>query len=138
MHLDETLGVPSRLEPSHSLLPLPRRLMRVLGPVVSITMLSMSNAGHHDPFCGPVATQFVRNDHTRWMPNHVQQLAKETHGGESIPLGLDKNVEHNTVLIDSSPEVVRNAVDFEEDIIQMPFLPSPETLSPQTGSILFA
>ena len=34
MHLDKTLGVPSGLEPSHAPLPLPRRLMRILGPVV--------------------------------------------------------------------------------------------------------
>jgi hypothetical protein len=34
VYLDKTLGVPSGLEPSHSPLPLPRRLMRVLGPVV--------------------------------------------------------------------------------------------------------
>ena len=34
VHLDKPLGMPSGFETSHSPLPLPRRLMRVLGPVV--------------------------------------------------------------------------------------------------------
>ena len=34
VHLDKTLGVPSGFEPSHSPLPLSRRLMRVLGTIV--------------------------------------------------------------------------------------------------------
>src|SRR4051794_3140285 len=34
VHLNKTLSVPSGLEPSHAPLPLPRRLMRVLGAVV--------------------------------------------------------------------------------------------------------
>jgi hypothetical protein len=34
VHLGKTLGVPSGFEPAHSPLPLARRLMRVLGPVV--------------------------------------------------------------------------------------------------------
>jgi hypothetical protein len=63
VHLDKTLGVPSGLELSHSPLPLPRRLRRVLGPVVYIPVLSMSNTGHHDPFRRPIAAQFVGNDH---------------------------------------------------------------------------
>lgn len=34
VNLDETLRMPSRFEPSHSPLPLARRLMRVLSPVI--------------------------------------------------------------------------------------------------------
>src|SRR4051812_34197938 len=77
VYLDKPLGVPSRLEPSHSLLPLARRLMRVLRAIVQVAMLPMSHAGHHHPFRHPVAAQFVRDDDARLSSCSPQQLTKE-------------------------------------------------------------
>jgi len=53
VNLDELLGVSSRLKPSHSPLPLSGRLMRVLRPVVQVTMLSMSKPGITTRFAAP-------------------------------------------------------------------------------------
>ena len=65
-----------------------------------------------------------------------QQLAKETDCRESIPLRLHEDVEDNAVLIDRSPEVMSDAVDLEEDLVQMPFVAGPSTPSPQAIGIL--
>ena len=65
VHLDKSLGVSRGFEPSHSPLPLTRRLMRVLRAVVQVPVLSMSDAGHHNPFRRSVAAEFVSNDHAR-------------------------------------------------------------------------
>ena len=37
--------------------------------------------------------------------------------GKPVPLRLNKNVEDNTLLIDSSPKVVRDTVDLEENLV---------------------
>src|SRR3954451_15899802 len=47
VNLDKALGVSRGLEPSHAPLPLTRRLMRVLRPVVQVPMLAVRDAGHH-------------------------------------------------------------------------------------------
>ena len=39
--------------------------------------------------------------------------AKEPHCSKSIPLRLHKDVKDNAVLIDRSPEIVRDAIDLE-------------------------
>ncbi len=62
MNLDELLSVSGGFEPSHPSFPITRRLVRVLGSVVQIPMLSMSNAGHHHTFRGAVAAQLVSNN----------------------------------------------------------------------------
>ena len=136
VHLDKTLGVPSGFEPSHSPLPFTRRLMRVLRPVVQIPMLPMSNAGHHDPFRRPVAAQFVGDDDARFASSGPQQLAKEPDRGKTVALRLHENVEDNAVLIDGSPEIMSDAIDLEEDLVQMPFVAGSGTPSPQAIGIL--
>ena len=135
VNLEESLGVLAGLEPAHAPLPFSGRLVRVLGAVVEVPMLSMSNTRHHNPFRRPVAAQLVRNKDTRFASSHAQQLAEEANGGEPIPLGLHKDIEDNAVLIHRSPEVVSDAVDLQENFIQMPFITSSSTSSPEAIGI---
>ena len=67
-----------------------------------------------------------------------QQLAKEPDRGKTIPLRLHEDVEDDPVLIDSSPEVVSDAIDLEEDFVQMPFVTGSSTPSSQAVGILLA
>ena len=106
VHLDKPLGVPSGFEPSHSSLPLSRRLMRVLRAVVQVPMLAMGNAGHHHSFRCPVTAQLVSHNDAWVASGCPQQLAKEPHGGKTISFRLHENVEHDAVLIDRSPEIM--------------------------------
>ena len=130
VHLDEALRVLGGFEPPHASLPLTCRLMRVLGPVVQVPVLPVSNAGHHDSFRGRVAAQLVRNDHARTPPaGGPQQLAEEPHGRETVALWLHENVDDDAVLIDGSPEIMPHAIDVEEDLVQMPFVAGPGTPS---------
>ena len=102
-------------------------------------MLSMTDAGHYNPFRSAIASEFVGNDHTRMTTTRSsQQPAKETYGRESIPTWLHKDVEHNAVLINGSPEVMSTAVDLEENLIQMPLVAGSSTPSPETIGVGFA
>ncbi|MCU1292286.1 MAG: hypothetical protein JWP08_1136 [Bryobacterales bacterium] len=118
VHLNKALGVPGGFEASHSPLALTRRLVRVLRPVVQVSMLSMSHTGHHYALRCPVAAQLVRNDDARFAPSCPPQLAKEPQGGEPVPLWLYKDVEDYAVLIYRSPEVVSDTVDLQEDFVR--------------------
>jgi hypothetical protein len=132
VHLDKTLSMPGGFKPSHSSLPFTRRLMRVLRSVVQVSVLPVRDAGHHDSFRRPVASEFVGHDHARTtIVPRPQQLAEEPHGGEAVALRLDQNIEDDTVLIDGPPEVMSDTVDLEEDLIQMPLVARPGTPSPQ-------
>jgi hypothetical protein len=54
---------------------------------------------------------------------------KEADCSESITPRLDEDVDHGTMLVDGSPEIMLHAVDLEKDFIQVPFVanlgPSP-------------
>jgi hypothetical protein len=101
-------------------------------------MLPMRNTGHNDSFRCPVAAQLVGDDYAWLSCCSPQQLAKETNCGEAIPFRLDEDVENNAVLIDRSPEVVNDAVDFEEDLVQMPLITRSGTSSPEAVGVMFA
>src|SRR3954451_18178475 len=73
--------------------------------------------------CRPVARSSLRK---KWI------------AGEPLPLRLHENVEDHAVLIDSSPEIVSDAVDLEEDFVQMPFVAGLSAPSSQAVNILFA
>ena len=98
----------------------------------------MSNVGHYHPFGGGIAAQLVRDDHTWSMASGPQQFPEKTHSRESITLPLHENIDHDSMLIDGSPEIVGNAVDLEEDLIQMPLVAGPSPTSSQATSELLA
>ena len=98
----------------------------------------MNNARHHHSFRCSVAAQLVSNNDARSSSRGPQQLAKEPDGSKAISPGLYENVEHDTILIDSSPEIVSDAVDLEEHFIQMPLITGSSTSSSEAIGILFA
>ena len=138
VHLDESLRVLAGLESAHPSLSFSSWLVRVLSPIVQVPVVSVINTRHHHPFCRSVAAELVSNDDARHASSRSQELAKEEHGCEAITLSLDQNVENNAMLIDGSPKVVSDAVDFEKDLVQMPLVTRAGTPSPQAISELLA
>jgi hypothetical protein len=51
-----------------------------------------------------------------------QEPTEEADGSETISLWLDKDIENDTILIDGSPEIMSDAVDLEEYLVQMPLV----------------
>src|SRR3954451_24970214 len=100
-------------------------------------MLSVSNTRHYHSFRRTVAAQLVRNNDARLASSSAQELAKEPDRSETIAFRLNEDIEHNTVLIDGSPEVMSDAVDLQEDFVQMPLIAGSGTPPPETVGILF-
>jgi hypothetical protein len=68
----------------------------------------------------------------------LQQLAEEALGGFPIAAKLDENIDHVTIFVDGTPEILSVASDRNEDLVQVPRVTQP-TLTPlQIASIFRA
>ena len=91
------------LEPAHAPLSLTRRLMRVLRPVIQVSVLPVSNISHHHSYSRAVTAELIRNNDARSTAGYPQEPAKEPDGRETVALRLDENIENHAVLIDGAP-----------------------------------
>jgi hypothetical protein len=57
--------------------------------------------------------------------------SKETFGCFGIPSWLNENVEHDTVLVHSTPEIVLHALDPHEHLIEVPLVTRSRTTAAQ-------
>src|SRR3954462_580350 len=101
--------------------------MRVLRPVVQSFVPPMLDRGHHLTPRSAIAGQLVRDHDTRGPALLLQQLAEQALGGLLVPPALDENVEHNPVLVDSSPQPMLFAGDHQAHLARC-------HLSPAQGS----
>ena len=112
-------------EPAHWPLPLPGWLMGEFGTVVQALVRAVLDAWHQLLASGFIAFEFVGDDHPRRIAQSLEELAKETLGGARVAARLNPNIQHATVLIHSSPEIVTSPVDAEIDLVQMPRIAAP-------------
>ena len=73
--------------------------MRVPHAIVQISALSMFSAGQELALSHTVASQLIGHDHARRILQALQQSSEESLRGFAIPPRLDKDVEHDAVLI---------------------------------------
>ena len=116
----ESLRLARRFELPHLPLSLPRRLVRDLDPVVCVLPGAMDDRGHDLAMRSGVASQLVGEE----LPGHpalpFQQLPKEAFGGFPITAWLNEDVEHVTVLVHRTPEILPLSLDGDEDLVQVP------------------
>lgn len=116
----EPLCLFRRFEALHSPLALPGWLMGVLGPVVQIAALAMSDMGEHEPFGGAVAPKLVGDYDPRFASGTAQEFPKEALRREPVAFGLDEDINHCSVLIHCTPEIMLESLDLQEDLIEVP------------------
>jgi hypothetical protein len=120
---EEVVGLFGRFEPSHLPLSSWCRSMRVLGPIVRISALSVLDAGKQLTLSDATAPQRVGHDHPRYILQTLQKLLEEALRGVGIAPGLNEDVEHNAILIDGMPEILLHASDLDEDLVHVPLVP---------------
>jgi hypothetical protein len=126
---EETLCLLRRFEPFHPPLALPGRLMGILSPVVQIAALPMNDMGEHGPFGGAVASEFVGNNDPGLATRTAKEFPKETLRRDPVAFRLNENVDHGPVLIDSTPKIMLDALDLQEDLIEVPLRPQLSLVS---------
>ena len=96
----EPLGMARRFKAFHRPFTLPGGLVRVLGSVVEILRLAVGHRRHQLAVGYPVAGQLVGHQHTRHIPQALEQLAEEPLGRFSVAPGLHQHVQDVAVLVD--------------------------------------
>ena len=74
----------------------------------------MLDTGKQMTLSDAVASQLVSHDHPRQILQAFQQSSEEALGGVGIAPVLNKDVEHNAILIHGTPKVVLHALDPDE------------------------
>jgi hypothetical protein len=69
-------------------------------------MLAMFYARENLTLRGPVAFEFIRDDHPRHVRESFEQLPEELLRRLLVPTALHEDVEHVAVLVDGPPEIM--------------------------------
>ena len=88
--------------------------------------------------CGTVTSQLVGDETTRCLPLTLQQLPKEPPCRTPVPMGLDKDIDHISVLIYRTPEILALPIDRHEDLVQIPCVAQATLAAFQTTGVLGA
>ena len=81
-----------------------------------------------------IASQLVGDDHSRHILQALQQTLEEAHGGFPVTPLLDQNIEDDTILIHGAPQIMLNALDPDEYLVEVPLVARPRTTAAQTIS----
>jgi hypothetical protein len=76
----------------------------------------------------------VRDDHPRHILQAFQQTLEEPLGCTSITLLLNQNIKDDTILIYGAPQMMLNALDPNEHLIEVPLVARPGTTAVQSAS----
>jgi hypothetical protein len=95
----------------------------VLTPVIEVAALTVFYPWQELALGRAVALQLVGNDDAGNVREALEELAKKLLGGLLIAPALSQDVEHIIVLVDGAPQVMALAIDGEENLVQMPFIP---------------
>ncbi len=85
-------------------------------------MSPVFNARHHLLLGCLVAAQFVRDHHTRDVLATLEQLTEKLLGGSLVSPALHQDIQHVAFLVYGAPEVGRLPIDFQEYLVEKPFI----------------
>ena len=135
---EKTLSLTCRFESSHLPLLLPRWLMRSLGSVILVLTGSMSHRREDLTMGSVIASKLVCNKLPRWLPLVLQHFAEEAFGGFSISPAHHQNIDHVSILIHRSPQIVSLALDRDEELVNVPDVTCSPLLSSQGAGVVGA
>jgi hypothetical protein len=119
---EKVLGLPRRFEPLHLPLSSSRWSMRVFGPIIQISALSVLDAWKQLTLSDAVAPKLVGHNHPRLILQTLQEPFEEARRRLGIAPGLNEDVEHNAILIHGAPEIMLHALDTDEDLVHVPLV----------------
>src|SRR5438128_9208643 len=96
--------------------------MRVLHTVIKIAMLAMFYSRKKLSLGSTVALQLIGDEHSRHVPQALEQLAEELLCRSLISAALDRDIEYVAVLIHCPLQIVIFTLDRQKHFIHMPFV----------------
>ena len=85
----------------------------------------MLDIGRELAFRHAVAPQFVGHDRPRHILQSLHQTSEETSGRIGVATFLNRDVEHDAILIHGAPKIVLHTVDPDEHFVEVPLVPGP-------------
>ena len=135
---EEALGVAGRLAPLPALLPLAGGLRRVPRTGIAIARLPRGHARQNLALSGPVALQFIGNEHPRHVRQSLEQCAEASLRGLLVPAALHQAIQHVPVLIDRPPQIVTFSLDSEKHFVHLPRVTRPRAAATELIRILLS
>ena len=83
-----------------------------------------------------IAAELVGNELPGWFPLMPQHLAKKAFGGFAISPACHQNIDHVSILIHRSPQIVSLALDRDEELVNVPDVACSPLLSSQRAGVV--
>ena len=128
VYRQEFLDLPWRFVPLHDPLSSPRRLMRILRPIVQPFVLAVLQVQAHVLARCAIGFELVRDHDARRFRGLLQQLPHKPLRGGSISSALNEDVENEAVLIDGAPEPMLLGGDCDDNLASRPGELHPQAL----------
>ena len=96
--------------------------MGILSAIVQVAALTVLDIRQELALRHPVAFQLVGDENARHVLQPLQETLEEALCRAGIAAGLDQNIKHDAVLIDSAPEIMQLALDPNEHLVQVPLV----------------
>ena len=132
----ESLRMAGRFESAHLPLSLAGRFMRDFGAIVGVAVSVMRDRRQDGSQRSSVTFEFVGHDLKRFFPLAADESSKESFRCVLIPAWLYQYVDHVTVLVHSTPEILLLAIDPHENFVQVPDIAETTLAALQLSSIL--
>ena len=82
--------------------------------------------------CNTIAPQFVGHDDPRHILQTLQQSLEEPLCSVGVAPRLDKDIQHNAILIDGAPKIMLHTQDPDEHLIEVPLISGSWSTTSQT------
>jgi hypothetical protein len=93
--------------------------VRLFRPIIFILFSNVDRVEHQFPTSDWITSQLVRHDHPGLIATRPQQPIEKACCSNSISPGLQKNINHLTILINGSPKIALLAVYLHEDFVDV-------------------
>jgi hypothetical protein len=128
---EKALGVFGGLEAPHLLFTQSRGLVRIFRTIVQPFVLTVLPALQDFAFRRAITLQLISDDHARNVLQSFEKLAEKSLGSMLVASALHKDIQHISVLIHCSPQLVSFATDREKHLIQMPLVATTRVTTSQ-------
>jgi len=94
-------------------------------------VLALGNTGQQLSACSSIAAQLIGHEKTGYVVQAPQQLTKETLGCSLVPVLLDKDIQHLSILVHSPPSIEMLPTNRDKHLLELPSIAKPTPSMPK-------
>jgi hypothetical protein len=94
--------------------------MRILGSIVQVPACQMADIRKHHATSNAIAAETIGDEASRFVSQSLQHPLAEPPGSRAVSPLLHQDLKNHAILVDSTPEIMQNAVNADEHVIEVP------------------